>query len=126
MISKSYHFIKKLSSTSNKKSPPARILRTKRGQALWVRRADRVSGVCLRFSPNQYHGNIIDVGTGSACDNKPLHRLQGVVGIVVLQGVEHVPTRCCLCCGGVALLAAAAGYGLRRFPPEKPGMGSLI
>lgn len=31
-----------------------------------------------------------------------------------------------LFCGGDALLAAAAGYGLRRFPPEKPGMGSLI
>ena len=31
-----------------------------------------------------------------------------------------------LFCGGNALLAAAAGYGLRRFPPEKPGMGSLI
>ena len=30
---------------------------------------DRVSGVCLRFSPNQYHGNIIDIGTGSASDN---------------------------------------------------------
>ena len=31
-----------------------------------------------------------------------------------------------LFCGGDALLAAASGYGLRRFPPEKPGMGSLI
>ncbi len=31
-----------------------------------------------------------------------------------------------LFCGGDALLAAAMGYGLRRFPPEKPGMGSLI
>ena len=31
-----------------------------------------------------------------------------------------------LLCGGDALLAAALGLGLRRFPPEKPGMGSLL
>ena len=31
-----------------------------------------------------------------------------------------------LFCGGDALLAAAAGYGLRRFPPEKPGAGTLL
>ncbi len=36
---------------------------------------------------------------------------QGVVGIVVLQGVEHVPTRCCQCCGGVAVHIAAGGIG---------------
>ena len=31
-----------------------------------------------------------------------------------------------LVCGGDALLAAALGLGLRRFPPERPGMGSLL
>ena len=31
-----------------------------------------------------------------------------------------------LLCGGDALLAGAMGAALRRFPPEKPGMGSLL
>ena len=67
---------------------------------------DRVSGVCLLFSPNQYHRNIIHIGTGSACDDQSLHGLQGVVGIVVFQGVEHLPARRSQCSGGVAVRIA--------------------
>lgn len=31
-----------------------------------------------------------------------------------------------LFCGADALLAGAIGFGLRRFPPEKPGAGTLL
>ena len=69
-------------------------------------RPDRVSGVCLLFSPNQYHRNIIHIGTGSACDDQSLHCLQGVVGIIVLQGVKQVPARRSQCRSGVAVRIA--------------------
>ena len=41
-------------------------------------------------------------------------------------GAEGGGVELLLFCGADALLAGAIGFGLRRFPPEKPGMGSLI
>ena len=87
--------MKKLSSISNKnpRLPGTAGKAGIKGHGSAAHRSDRVSGVCLRFSPNQYHGNIIDVRAGSAGDNQSLHCLQSVVGIVVLQSVKQVPAR---------------------------------
>ena len=60
---------------------------------------------------HQGDNHIIDIGAGGSCDDKPLHGLQGVVGIVVLQGIEHVPALFCQSGGGVAVHIAASGIG---------------
>lgn len=41
-------------------------------------------------------------------------------------GAEGGGVELLLFCGADALLAGAIGFGLRRFPPEKPGAGTLL
>ena len=47
-------------------------------------------------------------------------------GGCLAMGAQGGGVELLLFCGADALLAGALGFGLRRFPPEKPGAGSLL
>ena len=47
-------------------------------------------GFILSLISDQHHGHIVDIRAGRAGDDQPIHRLEGMVGIVVLQHIVHV------------------------------------
>ena len=46
--------------------------------------------VHIRSGAQQRHRHIVHVGAGGAGDQQPVHRFQGVVGVVLFQHLEHI------------------------------------
>ena len=60
---------------------------------------------------DQHHGHIVDIRAGRAGDDEPIHRLEGMVGIVVLQHIVHLQLVLRQCRGRAAVHIAARSIG---------------
>lgn len=59
-------------------------------------------GFVLSLISDQHHGHIVDIRAGRAGDDQPIHRLEGMVGIVVLQHIVHLQLVLRQCCASAA------------------------
>ena len=76
------------------------------------------------LSLHQHHTYIIDIRASGAGDDQAVHRLQCMVGVVVLQSVEHIPARWRSvrrrCRRPHSRLQHRWGRRCRRCPPRTP------
>ena len=63
------------------------------------------------FSLHQRHSHVVDVRSGGPGEDQAVHGLQGVVGVVILQGIVDVPARCGQRGKGSTVHIAASGIG---------------
>lgn len=63
----------------------------------------------MMFLFHQRHRHIVDIGSGGPCNDKSAHVLQGMIGVVVLQGVEYVSSLFCQYAKAVSVHIAACG-----------------
>lgn len=84
-------------------------------------------GFVLSLISDQHHGHIVDIRAGRAGDDEPIHRLEGMVGIVVLQHIVHVQLVLRQCRGRAAVHIAARSIGwasVPSLPTEKTAASS--